>query len=286
MLRIKLPATTANLAVGFDCLGMALDLYNTFEFVKADSFNLFGFEPSNKENLVLKTYSDFSKRFQKTVVPVEVHLINNDVPISRGLGSSATCILAGVLAANYFNELNLSFDECVKYAAQIEGHPDNVFACAYGGMVSVIKDDSNYIYNRITINSNLKFYILVPRVLGDTSILRELLPKEIIMEDAVYNLSRALVLPKAIETGDFDLLKVVLKDRLHQPYRLHHIPMYNDFQEINLTSDIISLISGSGPSVFVISKSDDALDQLQKFKQEFNIIKTSVGMKVQMEELL
>ena len=210
MLKIKLPATTANLAVGFDSLGMALNIYNEFHFVESSEFALTNFEV-NEDNLVLSSYLAFTKEYSTNIQPVEIIMSYSDIPSSRGLGSSATCILAGVLASNHFNTLNKSYYECVKFAANLEGHPDNIFACAYGGLVTVFKDEGEYYFSALEVSKDLKFKALIPNKLGNTKTLRNVLPNEIKLEDAVYNISRSLALPLAMKNGDFPLLKEFLK---------------------------------------------------------------------------
>jgi len=252
MLKIKLPATTANLAVGFDSLGMALNIYNEFHFVESSEFILTNFK-LNDDNLVLSSYLAFTKEHSKKTQPVEIIMAYSDIPSSRGLGSSATCILAGVLASNHFNKLNKSYYECVKFAANFEGHPDNIFACAYGGLVSVFKNDEEYYFSLLEVSKDLKLKVLIPNELGNTKTLRSVLPKEIKMEDAVYNISRSLSLASAMKNGDFSLLKRIFKDKLHQPYRFPYIPRYDDLEVLNKHQDIIVLISGSGPTVLLVS---------------------------------
>lgn len=284
MLKIKLPATTANLAVGFDSLAMALNIYNEFHFEASNEFVLTGFE-SSKNNLVLSSYLAFAKTHCNEVQPIEIIMANSNIPVSRGLGSSATCILAGVLAANHFNNLNKSYLECVAFTADLEGHPDNVYACAYGGLVAVFKEEEEYYYTQLEVSKTLKFQVLIPNEHGSTKELRTVLPKEVKIEDAVYNISRSLLLPSAFLKGDFKLLKMILKDKLHQPYRFPYIPKYNDIALLNENENNIVLISGSGPTVLLITPTTSTTTLTSDLLKVFKVIEVEISDKTQVEVL-
>ena len=198
--RIKTPATSANLGVGFDTLGLALSLYNEFQFETSQEDTFIGFKQqylNKKYNLVYNSYVAFYKKHGLgPYQPVTITLIKQDIPISRGLGSSASLILAGVFASNQLHQMNVSFDACVSFAATFEGHPDNVYACAYGGLLSIIKHDDQYIHHTMDISETLHFHLLIPKEKGYTKKLREALPKQVPLKDVIYNSSRMSVLPK------------------------------------------------------------------------------------------
>jgi len=282
MLKIKLPATTANLAVGFDSLGMALNIYNEFHFVESSEFTLTNFK-LNEDNLVLSSYLAFTEKYSKKTQPVEIIMADNGIPYSRGLGSSATCILAGVLASNHFNGLNKSYYECVKFAANLEGHPDNIFACAYGGLLSVFKDEEEYYFSLLEVSKDLKLKVIIPNELGNTKALRSVLPNEVKMEDAVYNISRSFSFASAIKKGDFSLLKRILKDRLHQPYRFPYIPRYEDLEVLDKQEDIIVLISGSGPTVLLVSPKQTTTTVKNVLLESFESIDVMISDKTEVE---
>ncbi len=260
MLVIKTPATSGNVAVGFDTLGLAVNIYNEFSFEASDKFKLLGFpkEIEEEENLVLASYLAFSREWikEENIKKVEIHLVKNEIPVSRGLGSSATCILAGVIAANHFNNLGKTFKECVEFSAKLEGHGDNVFACAYGFLTACVSFGETSHYQTFKVDSNYRFFMLIPDTLGSTKVLRSVLPKKVDLDDAVYNLSRIVFVPKLFETLHFSLLKAVLTDKLHQQYRYPYLPLYNDIQKLNKRDDFIVCISGSGPTVLVIAEKD------------------------------
>lgn len=260
MLLIKTPATSGNLAVGFDTLGLAVNIYNEFSFEVSNEFVLIGFpnKLDNEENLVLSSYLAFSREYlsEKEIKKVRISLVKNEIPVSRGLGSSATCILAGVIAANHFNKIGKTFKECVEFSAKLEGHGDNVFACAYGFLTASTALGETFHYQNFKVDSKYRFFMLIPETLGSTKVLRSVLPKKVDLEDAVYNLSRIVFVPKLFETNNFTLLKKILTDKLHQQYRYPYLPLYNDIQKLGKRDDLIVCISGSGPTVLVISEND------------------------------
>ena len=258
MLIIKTPATSANLSVGFDTLGLALNLYNEYKIENSDEMLFYGFNDfeNDIDNLFQYSYSKFYEKYasKNTMKKIKCTLTKNDIPISRGLGSSASMILAGVLASNSFNNLNISFDECVEFAASVEGHSDNVFACAYGKLTASTYIDSGYYHQTFDVDSNYIFYILIPSRKGSTKVSRSLLPKKILLEDAVNNLSKIVMLPTLFGKYNFDLLKKILVDKVHEQYRYPYIPLYNDIKKESEKENRIISISGSGPSVLMISK--------------------------------
>lgn len=283
MLRIKTPATTSNLGVGFDCLGLSLNIYNVFEFSDSKEFELFGFAKEYVENnLVLKVYKTLCSTYKITnPKPIKISLVENNIPVARGLGSSASCIIAGALAANHFNDLKLDLEEIAKFSAEYEGHPDNAYACLYGGLVSILKEDNTYIFDTFEISNELKFSLMIPNVLGKTETLRNILPKQINLDDAVYNLSRMIHLPKAFSNGDYELLKTLLKDKYHEKYRASFIPRFCDIKSLANAYNIIQLISGSGPTLFMISKLNN-FQKLSRFK-EYEIVPVSIANGIRLE---
>lgn len=259
MIKIKTPATSANLSVGFDTVGMAFNLYNTFLFNESKAHKLNGFKAlhTNDSNLVLSSYMAFALKYlsKHLIKKVEITLLEQNIPSSRGLGSSASCILAGVLGSNHINKLNIPFKTCVDFACELEGHNDNIYACAYGSLTASLNDGDNYIHQTYDVSDKLYFNLLVSNQEGSTKALRNILPKKVDLGDAVYNLSRVIFLPDAFKTGDFKLMKSVLKDKLHEQYRFPYMALYKDLVELSKRDDLIVSISGSGPSVLLISNS-------------------------------
>lgn len=263
MIKIKIPATSANIGPGFDTLGLALNLYNTFEFYEIEEgLEIIGYEDShnNESNLI---YTSMLKVFEKVnYSPKGIKIIvDGDIPISRGLGSSAACILGGVMGANELAGAPLSKDEVFKIATEIEGHPDNIAPALFGGLVVSVTDDNEIYHNRIDVVPRLKFVALIPDFTLSTKSAREVLPTNILYKDAVYNVGRVSLLISAFNNGRFDLLKVALKDRLHQPYRGRLISGFDEIikkcYELNCLG---AYLSGAGPTIMtVINKEDNDL---------------------------
>ena len=176
----------------------------------------------------------------------------SDVPVSRGLGSSATCIIGGVMGANALAGNPLSKKEILDIAAEIEGHPDNVAPALLGGLVTSVVDSDKVYYSKIEVPKGIKFYALIPNFKLSTKKSREILPKTVPFEDAVYNLSRASLMTAAFSKGDFKLLKIAGKDRLHQEYRGELIEGYESIiKESEQAGAYGSFLSGAGPTILI-----------------------------------
>jgi homoserine kinase len=255
MIKIRVPATSANLGPGFDCLGIALNLYNTFTFEEIDKgIEFVGCSEKfkNEDNLV---YISMKKCFEKIgYTPSGIRIeMQCDIPVSRGLGSSAACILAGVMAANEIGGAGLNRAEILKIAVEIEGHPDNLAPALYGGMAVSIKDKTEIYVEKIKLNRELNFCALIPDFTLSTEKSRSVLPKEISYKDALFNIGRTALLITALSNGNMDMLKVGCEDKLHQSYRGKLIENYEDITEKcrELNSKAVFL-SGAGPSIMNI----------------------------------
>lgn len=279
MIKIRVPATTANLGPGFDTLGLALNLYNTFSFEKSEEYDLKGFkkEYTNENNLCLKAYKEVFKKLNKEEIKVSITL-EQDIPNCGGLGSSATVIIAGVFAANAMLGNILSDNELINIACDIEGHPDNVIPAIIGSLVSSVKlENGECKYFKYSVNKDLYFNILVPDFSLNTEDMRKCLPLSVSMKDAVYNISRAVNIPYALNKGDINDLRLLLKDKLHQDYRIKYIDNAKEVFEWCEKNNCVALISGSGASLLVIS--DHAIDnqfkgfELKELKVDNNGVK-------------
>lgn len=256
--KIKVPATSANFGIGFDTLGVALDIYNEFEFDKSDSDVVLDFDSkfNNSNNLVLTSYKRFFTYFNIEYIPVTIKLIKNEVPESRGLGSSATCIVAGVLAANKIAKANKSSDALLRLMTSIEGHPDNVAPAFLGGFVASTVSDNIVYPIKYNVSNKLIFNVYISPFKLSTEEARKVLPLSYLRSDVVHNLSRIVNLPYALEYGNYELLKVLLKDKIHEPYRIEIIEHAKElFEKINIEG-AIPLISGSGSTILSISNKD------------------------------
>jgi len=176
-----------------------------------------------------------------------------DVPTSRGLGSSATCIVAGVLAAKYFLGDKVTLDECFQIASQIEGHPDNVAPAMFGGLISSYTKGNEFKYVKYDVSDKLMFNVFVPPFELETHASRGVLPKELGYKDIVFNTSRMANIPYAMQTGNLELLIDMLNDKMHEPYRLPLINGSKEIRDIAHNNNCAFALSGAGPSLLIIS---------------------------------
>ena len=253
--RISVPASSANLGPGFDVLGLALDLANTCEFKVTD--NKEEFENNINSNLIYKAYKYAFDFYEEEVLPVDFDLDTN-IPLSRGLGSSASCIVMGIMAA--FDVMKIDFDkkEILKLATKMEGHPDNVAPAIFGNAVaSILKDDQVYL-EEFEVSNNFKFLAIIPDFKLPTKEARDALPKTYSKEDAVFNLSRLSMLILSLISGNEENLKVAVDDKIHEPYRLKLIPEIDEIEKIIDDSEALGhYLSGAGSTIMVVLKADD-----------------------------
>ncbi len=257
---VRVPATTANIGPGFDSVGCAFALYNTLTFSFGDnklSFSGCEEKYANEENLA---YIAFKAVFEYLSLPVpgcHISFDSIDVPVSRGLGSSAALIVAGASAANHYLKNKLSKAEILYICNNIEGHPDNLSPAIYGGLTASLVSDTKPLSVRYDISKNIHFVALIPDFELLTSKARAVLPKEIPFKDAVFNSSHLAVLLKALENGDFSTISVALSDKLHQPYRKGLIEGYDTAERVAKELGAAAFcISGAGPTCLCIT--DDA----------------------------
>ena len=286
---VSVPATSANLGPGFDSLGIALDLYNKFIFIKKDKFEFINVveKYANENNMIVRSAIETYKYIGCDIIPFSLEE-EQDIPISRGLGSSATCIVAGIAIANYFAGNLLTKKDFLKIATKIEGHPDNVAPAIYGGLISsfVCKDDVEY--TKYDIDEKLLFTVAIPNFSLSTAKARGSLPKKLSYGDVVYSLSRAINIPKAMEIGDVNKLYLLLNDKLHQPYRLPLINEALKFRDFSKRNKIPFCISGSGSTLlFVSDKEIESKLNKMKFKNkwEFKTLKPNLeGFTVEVKD--
>ncbi len=258
-IEITVPCSTANLGVGLDGAGIALSLYNTFKFESSNEDRVEGFgSGSSENNLILKAYRKLFEVSNKKYIPVKITPIKCSIPNASGLGSSATCIVAGVMAANYMLKNAFDKDYLISVMAMVEGHPDNVATSYLGGLTFSYQKDGKVISRKAEVSKNLKFYAITPSTALLTKKSREVLPKSVSMEDAVYNVSRALNLEYAFEKGNVELIKDVFDDKLHHPYRMPIINGAEEMKNVLLQSGYAVAISGAGPSLIAICAKDSA----------------------------
>lgn len=261
VLKVCVPATSANLGAGFDCAGIALDLVNELYFWtdKADSDKF----PANlvklqKGSLAHQGFYLVAKSTGKQI-PSDLHIaIAAKVPRSRGLGSSATLTVAGIVAANVLLQANLSDEEIITLATQLEGHPDNAAPAYLGGLVVSISAEKRIKYQRIEPQATLRVTVAVPDFELATSAARKVLPAQVSRQDAVFNTGHFGLFMAAILTGNYQLLGVAMEDRLHQPYRMPLVPGLQEVMAAALARGALgSCLSGAGPTVLAFCNGND-----------------------------
>ena len=258
MIKIKVPATTANMGSGFDCIGIALDLHNELTVHEADAFSIeaAGSEstavPVTKDNMIYNTIEQFYAQIGKTVPTLRLSQTDN-IPMARGLGSSAACIVAGLLAANELSKQGLPREELAQIASSIEGHPDNVVPAILGGLVVGAIDSGEMKYVKITPSDELSFALFIPDFSLLTEKARGVLPITYSREDVIFNVSRASLFIASMMSGNWDNLRVATQDRIHQPYRKQLIPDWDAIFESSMEFGAKSvLLSGAGPTILAI----------------------------------
>ena len=260
MIRVKVPATSANMGPGFDCMGVAVGLYSIFGFRETEgglSFKGFPEEFCNKDNIV---YEAMMKCFDKAnykVKGLEISILKQDIPISRGLGSSSSCIVGGLIGANEIMDRKFTKDEIFQMAVEIEGHPDNVAPAVLGGMVVAIEEADKCYYDKVNFKEEIKFVSIIPDFRLSTKEAREVLPKEISIKDGVYNVSRAALMVSALSSGNLELLKVACRDSFHENYRSKLIKGFDEVKnEANRVGALATYLSGAGPTIMALISKD------------------------------
>ncbi len=278
---VKVPATTANIGPGFDCLGMALPIYNTItieetvlpgtgieinviaESAAIDELSLEHI-PLDENSLVYKAVELLYNSIGQTPSELKIN-IHSNIPVARGLGSSASVIVGALIAANEL--LGKPADEValLSIACEIEGHPDNITPAIVGGLVlSSQEDDGSVIYRKLNWPTEWAISVCVPDFELSTDIARSVLPKEVPMKDAIFNAQRLGMFVQAVNTKDAELMKLALKDRLHQPYRMKLVPGLDKIMDNlrHIDSVLGCVLSGAGSSILVISEKND-LDKIR-----------------------
>jgi len=252
---LRVPASTANLGPGFDCLGLALKLYNYVRVRPAERTSVLlsghgGQElPRDESNLMLRSAAELARRAGRQLPPLawEAH---HDLPLARGLGSSSAAIVAGVLVADAVLGLGLPRRELVRVAAEIEGHPDNVAPALLGGLTICLPGSEPLQVGRIEPHPDLRVVLLLPHFQISTAEVRQVLPQSVPYADAVFNLSRAAAVVAALREGQWELLGQAMEDRLHQPYRLPLMPGVAEVMQVAREAGAHGVaLSGSGPTV-------------------------------------
>ncbi|MEM9484845.1 MAG: homoserine kinase [Cyanobacteria bacterium P01_F01_bin.116] len=263
--QVTVPATTANIGPGFDCLGAALTLYNHFTFTPADTLTITitGQEAdrlsTGPDNLVYKSYEALYNHLDKPVPPVHID-IDLHVPLSRGLGSSSTAIVGGLVGANLLAGSPLGQTSIASLATAIEGHPDNVVPALLGGCrLAVHGDNENLTLCQIPWHESIIPIVIIPDFELATAAARQVLPHSYSRQDAIFNAAHLALLTQGLASGNGEWLTLALRDRIHQPYRKTLISQYDDIYTAALKAGAWGLvISGAGPTLFILANEKTA----------------------------
>jgi len=254
---LRVPASSANLGPGFDSLGLALGIYLECRFRAAErlTISVSGRDteliPASADNLIWQTALAVAQDVGSALPPVEIE-ISNDIPIGKGLGSSAAALTAGVVIADHLLGLRWKRPRILDEAAKIEGHPDNVAACVLGSIVASAIDSGGVARSiRLELPAHFGLAVVVPDFILPTSKARAALPTTYSREDAVFNVQRASLLIAAMATGTTSAFPVALEDRFHQPYRCPLVPGLAEALRLRAPGLLGCVLSGAGPSVLV-----------------------------------
>ena len=257
---VRVPATSANCGPGFDCLGVALTLHNqiTLQVGENDALEVSGegaFELQNNPQTI--AHRAAHRVFEALSISIAgVHLkLENQIPLSRGLGSSSAAIVGGLVAANAWAQKNrdcaLSTQEILDLATEIEGHPDNVAPALLGGFVVSARAENGAVSSIRLANPKFpRLAVWIPETELSTKVARGVLPDSYSRADAIFNLSRSALLVAALSTGDFEALREALRDKMHQEFRAPLVPAFEAISRAAMDAGALGVtLSGAGPSI-------------------------------------
>ncbi len=276
MIKIRVPATTANLGPGFDCLGLALKLYLNLEIEEIAQGMVIEYQgegaekfSTKKDTLIGKSVELVLKKtgWDKSKKGLKIKVFNQ-IPITRGLGSSASAIIGGIVGAARLYNIDLTNQEMLELALSLERHMDNIVPALIGGLTLAYKTGQEKIkWTRIKTPLDLRVVVAIPDFTLSTGEMRKALPQKVALPEAVFNLSRSALLVNALQNSDWKVLAEAMEDRLHQPYRAPFIPGIEDmFLKIKETGLAGVALSGSGPSVVSLTKkgSEEEISKIMK----------------------
>ena len=266
MIKVTVPATSANLGIGYDTLGMAVSLYSHFTFDHADTLTITGCpeEFQNRDNMVYVAFEQALEQWGMEPFPISID-IQTEIPVARGLGSSSTCGGAGIMGAAARTRRTVTREELVAMATALEGHPDNVAPALLGAAVCSFTPEGELPRClRYNVSERLRFITIIPPYEVHTSEARKVVPQEVPLSAAVWQMGRIAGLTRGLETGDTELIAAANDDRLQEPYRRKLIPDYDAIRATCLEGGAKTIwISGSGSTLMAVT--DDTI--VAKFLQ-------------------
>lgn len=273
MIKVTVPATTANLGPGFDAMGMALSQYSVFECEPLDrvEIDIEGLESEKltvENNLVISCMNKLFDYIGKYPKGYKLKIING-VPLARGMGSSAAAIIGGLMCANALMEFPLSEKEILKLATEIEGHPDNVAPALLGNLiVSTTTKDGEVVFRSIEPFKEMNCVLFIPDYEVSTKDSRDVLPESISMKDAVHNSSHLALLVMGFINNDKSLIGKTMDDRIHEPYRKKLIKNFDDFRKGAIDAGAFAFsLSGAGSTIIAYTDEEASESVKTKFKK-------------------
>ena len=263
---IRVPATTANLGPGFDAFGCALSLYTDVTFEETDSgLEITGCDEefTGPDNMAYTSYCAVLASLSEEVRGVKIH-IESQIPVCRGLGSSAALLVAGAMGANVLRGNKLSTQGLLNITNAMEGHPDNLAPAFFGGLTASMVDNGLPVTVNFPLHPEWEFLALIPDFDLPTHKARALLPEQVSRADAIYNISHGAMVLKALELGDEKLLRNAMQDRLHQKYRKTLIQDYEAIESLVRTTGAAFCLSGAGPTLLCITQDEKLEEKLAK----------------------
>jgi len=280
--KIKIPATSANLGPGFDCLGLAIALYNEVS-IKPSSYQSISVKGEGEENAKLKKnnifvsiFYDIYQELKGKKDPFRFEFFNN-IPFSRGMGSSSAVIVGAIASAYEMAGIKASRETILNKAIIYETHPDNIAPAVYGGFTSSIVENGKVKTLRKEMSEKLKVVMVIPDRPMSTAHSRTLLPKTYLMKNVVYNLSHASLLTAAFFSENWEFLRVASKDCMHEHRRMKQMKELFEVRDIALKSGaLMSTLSGSGSSFFNLVKAEDAPKVATALKNAFGMFRVEI----------
>ena len=280
MIKVTVPATSANLGIGYDTLGMAVSLYSHFTFDHADTLTITGCpeEFQNRDNMVYVAFEQALEQWGMEPFPISID-IQTEIPVARGLGSSSTCVVAGIMGAAALTRRTVTREELVAMATALEGHPDNVAPALLGAAVCSFTPEGELPRClRYNVSERLRFITIIPPYEVHTSEARKVVPKEVPLSTAVWQMGRIAGLTRGLETGDTELIAAANDDRLQEPYRRKLIPDYDAIRATCLESGAKTIwISGSGSTLMAVTDDTIVAKFLQvRLREQFPTCETHI----------
>ncbi len=276
---ISVPATSANLGPGFDTLGLAINLRNTVSIVpsKFHSVSLKGEGSNNPKlkdnNMFITIFNDFHKNIsnKKQQFRFEFH---NEVPLSRGLGSSSAVIISAISSAYAIENMQLSKQKLLNLALSYESHPDNITPAVMGGFTVATVSDNEVNFIKKQLPKSLKAVVVIPNRPISTHLSRKSLPFKYSKEDTIFNVSHSSLITAAFMSENWEMLREASRDRIHQYYRMKQMPELFSVQKVALRNGaLMSTLSGSGSTFFSLVYEEDAQKLVKKLKENFSHFK-------------